>query len=251
MTYWTASGLQQIAQTESSGDPTAVNPASGASGLYGFLNSTWQSMALKAGVDITQYPTAASAPASVQTQVAQITPISNWTCSGCNSAAAGIAANPINVSQIPGIGDTGATASDNGGITFNAPSDFNDPGAGSPGASGSNLVSGGGASLTGSSVTSGGSGGLLSGGILGTGSGDIGYSAQPTTSVPTAVTSGFNALANQLGATTSGFMSGIENWLGRGFVMLLAIVVAGVGLWMLAGRPTPDEIAGAASREAA
>lgn len=99
--YWTPSGLAAIAQTESSGNPTAVNPSSSASGLYGFLDSTWQSIAPTVGVDINQYPTAASAPSSVQTAVAANTPISNWTCPGCNSAAAGIAAGLGNVTNTP------------------------------------------------------------------------------------------------------------------------------------------------------
>lgn len=99
--FWTPSGLSAIAQTESSGNPTAVNPTSGASGLYGFLNSTWQSIAPQAGVDTSQYPTAASAPASVQTSVAAITPVSNWTCTGCNSLASSIAATAGNTSSSP------------------------------------------------------------------------------------------------------------------------------------------------------
>lgn len=104
--YFTPAGLAALAPTESSGIPTAVNPSSGASGLYGFLDSTWRSFAPQAGVDLNQYPTAASAPASVQTAVAGITPISNWTCPGCNSLAASIAATPGNVTGTPGTNFT-------------------------------------------------------------------------------------------------------------------------------------------------
>ena len=49
-----------VIQRESGGNPTAVNPSSGAAGLYQFLPSTW------AGFD--GYATASLAPASVQQQ---------------------------------------------------------------------------------------------------------------------------------------------------------------------------------------
>jgi hypothetical protein len=242
LTFWTPSGLAQIAQTESSGNPTAVNPSSGASGLYGFLTSTWQSIAPQAGVDINQYPTAASAPASVQTAVASITPISNWTCAGCNSAAAGIANDPLNVSQIPGTSDNeltqGANIADPDSLTITAPSDFAPAGTPDyfstdnlPGTTSGNLIN------PGSSAFPSTSGALTSGGADYSGGGDTGYSAQPTSSIPTAITSAGNAVANQVGATTSGFIASIQNWLGNGLVMILAIVIAAIGLWMLAGRP--------------
>lgn len=45
-TYGGASGSFQscVIAAESGGDPTAVNPSSGAGGLYGFLPSTWQAL---------------------------------------------------------------------------------------------------------------------------------------------------------------------------------------------------------------
>jgi hypothetical protein len=134
--YFTPSGLAAIAQTESSGNPTAVNPSSGASGLYGFLDSTWRSIAPQAGVDVSLYPTAASAPPSVQTSVAAISPISNWTCPGCNSLASSIASVPGNTTPLPlsGGGQTlaGAIPSSDSGASFvfSAPNDFT-PGGGS------------------------------------------------------------------------------------------------------------------------
>jgi hypothetical protein len=49
-----------VIQAESGGDPTAYNPSSGASGLFGFLLSTWDNLGLG-------YPGGAyTAPASVQ-----------------------------------------------------------------------------------------------------------------------------------------------------------------------------------------
>jgi len=52
------------------GNPEAKNPNSTAGGLYQYLDSTWQKQAPLAGVDIKQYPTARSAPAEIQHQVA-------------------------------------------------------------------------------------------------------------------------------------------------------------------------------------
>jgi LysM repeat protein len=49
-----------VIENESGGNPTAVNPISGAAGLYQFLPSTW------AGYD--GYPSAADAPPAVQQQ---------------------------------------------------------------------------------------------------------------------------------------------------------------------------------------
>lgn len=52
------------------GDPTAKNPNSTAGGLFQYLDSTWRKQAPLVGVDIKQYPTARSAPADIQHQVA-------------------------------------------------------------------------------------------------------------------------------------------------------------------------------------
>jgi resuscitation-promoting factor RpfA len=57
----TPSFLQRIKQCESGGNYTAVNPTSGASGAYQFIDSTWRSLSASAG-----YATAASAPVAVQ-----------------------------------------------------------------------------------------------------------------------------------------------------------------------------------------
>jgi hypothetical protein len=47
-------------------------PASTASGYYQILNGTWRQFAPQAGVDLSQYPTAMSAPFDVQTRVASL-----------------------------------------------------------------------------------------------------------------------------------------------------------------------------------
>lgn len=81
-----------IAHYESSGNPSAQSNQSTASGLYGFLNGTWSTYAPQAGVSLSQYPTAASAPASVQTAVFYAdfnrNGFNDWTCQGCDPAAA-------------------------------------------------------------------------------------------------------------------------------------------------------------------
>lgn len=68
--------LPLISQYES-GNANVLNqtgpggtPASTASGYYQITNPTWAQYAPQAGVDLSQYPTAISAPQSVQTQVA-------------------------------------------------------------------------------------------------------------------------------------------------------------------------------------
>lgn len=89
--YWTPYGLTLLAPSENSaGDPTLCN-STGHCGLYQFARTTWQEFAPAAGVNLYDYPTANLAPAEVQTAVALVTPISNWTCPGCNSYAVTLA----------------------------------------------------------------------------------------------------------------------------------------------------------------
>ena len=56
-----------------------------AQGNFQFITPTWQRYAPRAGVDVSKYPTAMSAPPSVQAQVAAVTPINQW---GPNTVAA-------------------------------------------------------------------------------------------------------------------------------------------------------------------
>lgn len=128
--YLTPEGLQTLAKYESSGNPLAQNPKSTASGLYGFLTSTWQTFAPQAGVDLSIYPTAKSAPADIQTQVALITPVSNWTCPRCDPGFTNqLASNPQWLSNTP---VTDATSSGNGftsTLTMPDPTISNNPGS--------------------------------------------------------------------------------------------------------------------------
>lgn len=94
-----SSVLQSIQACESGGDYTAVNPTSGASGAYQFLDSTWATLAAAQG-----YASAADAPASVQDAAAQelyaqegTTP---WEASqSCWSDAASVAAMSTSTSS--------------------------------------------------------------------------------------------------------------------------------------------------------
>jgi len=110
MSFWTPQALAPLAQSESGGNASLIHYPSGyttsgvrssASGLFGYLDSTWQTYAAQAGVDTNLYPRAYMAPASVQQQVALITPVENWTCPGCNATASRLATDPSNVTGSP------------------------------------------------------------------------------------------------------------------------------------------------------
>ena len=101
--YFTPSGLSLLSGFESSNNPLAYSsvPGSHASGLYGFQPRTWQQYAqLVPGAS--QYSEAYQAPADIQTQVAMVTPVSNWTCLNCDAPITNaIASNPGLVSSAP------------------------------------------------------------------------------------------------------------------------------------------------------
>jgi hypothetical protein len=90
--------LTAIAGPESSFGQNLQNPNSTASGLYGFINSTWQTNLKAIGGDTVLYPTAKSAPNSVQSAVAahvyNTRGFADWTCPGCDPV---LTANVANV----------------------------------------------------------------------------------------------------------------------------------------------------------
>jgi hypothetical protein len=108
--YWTPYALGPLATSESGGNPTLCN-ATGHCGLYQFARDTWQQYAPQAGINIGLYPTADTAPAELQTAVALVTPITNWTCPGCNTYANQLASLAGTTTAYPATG-TGLTFAD-------------------------------------------------------------------------------------------------------------------------------------------
>lgn len=103
--------LPLISQYESGNQNvlTAIQPAGGgntASGYYQITNPTWQQYAPQAGVDLSQYPTAMSAPQSVQTSVAATIynqrGLQPWS-SNSNLMAAVSATDPTTVDPLAGL----------------------------------------------------------------------------------------------------------------------------------------------------
>lgn len=84
------SAFESGSRTPGSGQTYSTDPRSTAQGSYSFVTDTWQRYARAAGVSLAQYPTANSAPQSVQDQVfAQAVAtrgLGDWTCPGCNPA---------------------------------------------------------------------------------------------------------------------------------------------------------------------
>lgn len=295
MAYWSASALGALAQSESSGQAGLVHypnnvawggsstAGSSASGLYGYTTGTWQTYAPQAGVDISQYPYAYTAPASVQTQVAAITPISNWTCPGCNSTASALAENPANISATPqsvgvsatdGLGDlnlsqindpayqTGMptygdiSASDTTGLPYgDSTSELQAEGY-SPGQIAQLQQEGyyGGAlhvnvTPTNTAATVGGSsapGSLTNTGVIGTSG--AGTPVQLNLGAGTVADIG-KWITEPITAAEqelSAALQSVGNWFTRGALILLGIVIILVALWKVSGSPSPAVIMEAA-----
>jgi hypothetical protein len=231
VSFWTPQALGPLAQSESSGNASLIHYPSGytssgirssASGLYGYLDSTWQTYAGQAGVDTSLYPRAYMAPASVQNQVALITPTSNWTCPGCNATASRLATDPSNV--------TGSTIAA-------GPADS---------ASGANSGVGPDSNPLGSSVTQNPSGtSTTSGSGL---AGDTGQGAPVTQGLQTgtinAIQTWVTSIENAVGTSFSGalksgqtavatWFAGVENWFVRFGLIVLGIILVAIGLVIL------------------
>jgi hypothetical protein len=204
MAFWTSQGLQGLAQSESGGNASLIHYPSGytssgtrssASGLYGYLDSTWRTYAPQAGVDVSQYPRAYMAPASVQTQVAAITPTSNWTCPGCNARADQLAMNSANVTGTPsGTIADGSSSANPGGV---------DPLTGDP------LPGSAGGSGPGQGGTFGGEG------------------------AATTVVGVSKSFFGDLSAWFTDTIKSGENWFVRGGLILIGLIVIAAGLFKL------------------
>ena len=113
--------LEQLVQSFESGTPgqpgtgnySAQNPTSSASGAYGFVNSTWLQFLSQIGGDTAQYPTAASAPASVQdsvfSQAVSQSGLSSWLCPNCDPALSNYINNNPSLASLPVSGAAGSS----------------------------------------------------------------------------------------------------------------------------------------------
>lgn len=235
MSYWTPAALGALANSESSGNASLIHYPSGytpsgvrssASGLYGYLDSTWQTYATQAGVDTTLYPRAYMAPASVQNQVALITPTSNWTCPGCNATASRLALNPANVSETtiaggPADASSGLNAGPQvgAGVTFDpSTGEAIDP-SNSPTSTPTPASTGADQSATGTPVSL----GLMSG-----------FQKQLTDWITSISKGMFDAVTTPI----QNFFGQAINWFERGFLIIVGLVVAAVALWKLM---TPEQ----------
>jgi hypothetical protein len=235
-------------------DPTYYT----ASGYYQITNTTWKQGAAWAGVDTSRYPTAISAPYSVQTSVANSlidhVGMQPWSGSKANTYLSQIdqggSPNLITAPVDSGTGLVGGTGSgiasgdttnqgfgSNGALTGTPHVTVEDPTTGQP-------VDTGGGSSTSGSGTSTSTTGDTSAGNLGA---DAGY-------LPPAATGGPQATGLAPGVVTSvgGWIGGIEtavgnwmtnftknlfgsvaNWFVRAGLIVLAIVLIALALWRL------------------
>jgi Transglycosylase-like domain len=241
---------------------TTKTAGSTASGAYQFTNQSWQAYATAAGVDTSQYPTAASAPPAVQDAVfantVQSVGLQPWTCSGCDPALSSyIAQNPTAASlPISGYGantagnGTFAASPNGGGTTGNStvydgydasgnylggttdPSAYPIPGASSY----SNVPSGstttGGTGSTGSLTGAGSTGAGSPGELL-----DEPFSFGLTSGLAQAVDGWISSAETATGNAFRGAMSGIlgtaQNWFLRFILILVGLVILTIALWRI------------------
>ena len=257
------SSLAQLVQhyeTGGSTDPyTAVNPKSGASGAYQFVNSTWGQYAGQIGVSTAQYPTAADAPPAVQdavfAQAVKSRGLQDWTCPGCNPGLTSYVASN-DVSALP-VG-----ASTTGPYTLAMGPDTSGQGYGSNGSQGDFYIDPSGSTASpnvGAGSSAGGNPNTPSAGSI-AGDADVGWAPgiygglQETglspgtaatvsgvgTTIGGAITGAGTAAANAItgvGTTFKNFFTGwissLENWVGRGFLILIGLVILAIALWRI------------------
>jgi hypothetical protein len=224
---------------ESGGNYTAVNPTSSASGAYQFTNPTWAQYAGQIGVDTSQYPTAASAPPAVQdavfNQAVSQRGLGDWTCPGCNAPLTQYVASN-DVSQLP-VSSTynGAStipAGDTTGQGYGSNGVVIDPTTGEPIGGGSQIGTGvGGASGTGGYSSTGAA--LIPGVGYPT---DVGLQPGAQAAIAAIGPDIGNSIAS-VGTTlrnaTMGWLDSLQNWVGRGFLILIALVILLVALWRI------------------
>jgi hypothetical protein len=73
-----APGLRGVLINAESSGQNVTNAQEGAEGFYQITGPTWHDFAPRAGVDLTQYPSAIKAPYEIQSKVADIIPMGRW-----------------------------------------------------------------------------------------------------------------------------------------------------------------------------
>jgi hypothetical protein len=229
------------------GDYTAVNPTSGASGAYQFLDSTWGGYAPQAGVSTILYPTAASAPPAVQDQVfaAMVNQrgLADYTCSGCNKPLTDyLAANP-DQANLPIFSGEGTLASNQATTTFLDPS-IGNTGGNSDIASAANPA---GLSPTAASDT----GAVQDVGYLPPaatgGPMTLGLASGVVNSIGGWITGIENSVGTGFDNAVKGALSSVSNWFNRGFLIFIGLVLLGLAIiWMIFDK-TPKEVIAAAA----
>jgi hypothetical protein len=216
-----------IAGVESGGQNilTRIQPPGGgntASGYYQIINSTWQSYARQAGVDTNLYPTAMSAPADVQTQVASTIPLKAWVNFSPTTAAAvqrdfGALDPNMTLGQINaahGGGTLAGTGVNTGGLSTGERAPISGP----PGSISPELGPGGALGASGAvTITPDPSTNLVS----------VGLAPQLAKGVSDAVNAGIATVTAPIKAA----FATAADWFGRGAIIAVGLILAAFALW--------------------
>ena len=267
MSGTTPSIFSLIAQAESgSANVYGPNTSSGqAQGYYQITTGTWNDFAPAAGVSLAQYPTPYSAPENVQTAVASVIPFSRWANSTQNYVQQQL--GPLDTSQT-----VGSLAGIPGGLSLSSPPDSSsqdgfgavidvapggyDPSAaaGQPGSELAPLGStnqsgilGGNAAATAEASTPGYLPPSETGGPAATGI-TPGLAAGISSWIGNIESSVGGAFTKAVGAA----FGGIEDWVTRGFLILIGVVILSIALWRIAAPDvSPSDMARLAATAAA
>jgi hypothetical protein len=202
----------------------ASDPSSTASGFFQINNPTWQQFAPQAGVNLAQFPTAMSAPADVQTQVASVIPLGRWT----NFAPATAAAVQRDFGTLNPSDTLGTINASHGGGTL-AQTGVNTGGLSTPtqqGTGASNAPGGG---------TFGGTTGTTTDPLSGL---DVppagtGYELNLGVQAPLAkfLSDTAQAAVKTITEPAKAFLGELGNWFTRGIVILLGLLLLAFALW--------------------
>jgi TrbL/VirB6 plasmid conjugal transfer protein/Transglycosylase-like domain len=226
----TMNPLGEIIEDESGGNPTITNPTSSASGLFQDTAATWAEALADCGCGTTaQYPSAASAPPSVQiaanAALIDQNGLSDWLCSGCDAAFA---------TQVEANGGVGAyqTSGLSTSPAAYATADTDLSGAlAALGATGGITVTEAGVTNNATGVTTAADGTT----VTGFGAGALGSNLGPFTYLYNQFA---GAVANPLENNLTAIQQLIQPYLG----LLLVLMLIVIGIATMAGRMTASEM---------